>query len=85
MRNAFSSQRRLDCRGVLGIQLNLDCRDEIIPILRTLQYIYSRPDRRDEILDLIALDVNQNSRDDVGRERNGLLADSGAGVGTTGL
>lgn len=71
MRKAFSSQRRLDCRGVLGIQLNLDCRDEIIPILRTLQHIYSQPDRRDEILDLIALDVNQNSRDDVGREGMG--------------
>ena len=47
MRKAFSSQRRLDCRGVLGVQLNFDCRDEIIPVLRTLQHIYSQPALRD--------------------------------------
>lgn len=68
MRKAFSSQRRLDCRGVLGVQLNFDCRDEIIPILRALQQIYSQPEVRDQILDSIAQDVNQDARDDVGRE-----------------
>jgi hypothetical protein len=54
MRKAFSSQGRLDVRGVLGVALNLECRDEIIPTLRALQQIYSRPDLRDQILDLIA-------------------------------
>lgn len=68
MRKAFPDQQRLDCRGVLGVQLNLECRDEIIPILRALQQIYSRPELRQQILDLIAQDVNQESRDDVGRE-----------------
>jgi IS5 family transposase len=68
MRKAFSSQQRLDCRGVLGVQLNLECRDEIIPILRALQQIYGKLDVRDQILDLVAQDVNQNARDDVGRE-----------------
>jgi transposase, IS5 family len=68
MRKAFSDQRRLDCRGVLDVQLNLDCRDEIIPILRALQQIYSRPELRQRILDLISQDVNQESRDDLGRE-----------------
>jgi hypothetical protein len=68
MRKAFSDQQRLDCRGVLGVELNLDCRDEIIPILRGLQQIYSRPELRQQILDLIAQDVNQEARDDVGRE-----------------
>ena len=68
MRKAFSSQGRLDCRGILGVPLNLDCRDEIIPILRAVQQIYSRPELRDQILDLIAADVNQDARDDVGRE-----------------
>jgi hypothetical protein len=68
MRKAFSSQGRFDCRGVLGVQLNLDCRDEIIPILRALQRVYSQPELRDQILDLIAQDVNQDARDDVGRE-----------------
>lgn len=68
MRKAFSDQQRLDCRGVLGVQLNVECRDEIIPILRALQQIYSRPALRQEILDLIAQDVNHDARDDVGRE-----------------
>jgi IS5 family transposase len=68
MRKAFSSQGRLDCRGVLRTELNLNCRDEIVPILRALQHIYSRPKLRAEILDLIAQDVNQKARDDVGRE-----------------
>jgi transposase, IS5 family len=67
MRKAFSEQGRLDCRGVAKVQLNLNCRDEIIPVLRALQQIYSRPERRDAILDLVAEDVNQESRDDLGR------------------
>jgi len=68
MRKAFSSQRRLDCRGVVGVQLNFECRDEIVPVLKTLQHIYSQPELRNRILDLIAKDVNQDTRDDVGRE-----------------
>ena len=68
MRKAFSSQQRFDCRGVLDVQLNLECRDEIIPILRALQHVYSQTELRDQILNLIVQDVNQDSRDDVGRE-----------------
>jgi len=67
MRKAFSDQRRFDCRGVLGVQLNFNCRDEIVPVLRTLQQIYGRPELRDQILELIAQDVNRDARDDVGR------------------
>jgi transposase, IS5 family len=68
MRKAFSQQQRLDCRGVAQVPLNLNCRDEIIPVLRALQQIYSRPELRDPILDLVAADVNRLVRDDVGRE-----------------
>jgi len=68
MRKAFSRQRRLDCRGVAEVQLNLNCRDEIIPVLRALQQIYSRPELRDPILDLVAEGVNRDVRDDVCRE-----------------
>lgn len=68
MRKAFSSQRRLDCRGVVGVELNLDCRDEIIPIFRAHQQVYSQSELRKEILELIAQDVNQEARDDLGRE-----------------
>lgn len=68
MRKSFSSQQRFDSRGVLGAQLNLECRDEIIPILAALQHVHSEPETRDAILALVAADVNQDSRDDVGRE-----------------
>jgi hypothetical protein len=68
MRKAFSKQRRFDSRGVLGVELNLDCRDEIVPILRALQHVYSRPKLRKEILDLIAQDVSRDARQDLGRE-----------------
>ena len=68
MRKTFSTQTRLDCGSVENVPLNFECRDEIIPILAALQYIYSQPQLRDDILDLIAQDVNQDSRDDRGRE-----------------
>ena len=70
MRKAFEPQQRLDCRSVLDVQLNLNCRDEIIPILRALQYIYSQPKLRDDILQAIAEDVNGAS--DPKRGRKGL-------------
>ena len=68
MRKAFSKQTRLDCKTVLDVALNVNCRDEMIPILRALQHVYSRRELRDAILDLIAQDVNQDARDDCGRE-----------------
>ena len=68
MRKAFSQQRRLDCRGIADVQLNLECRHESIPILKALQHVYSRYEVRDHVLQLIARDVNQDSRSDCGRE-----------------
>lgn len=68
MRKAFDPQGRLDGCSVQGVQLNWECRHEIIPILQSLQHIYAQPQVRDEILRLIAQDVNGESRDDLGRE-----------------
>ncbi len=68
MRKPFSEQTRLDCEAIPNVQLNLNCRDEIIPVLAGLQYIYSQPQLRDAIVDLVAQDVNENSRSDRGRE-----------------
>jgi hypothetical protein len=68
MRKPFSTQRRLDCRAVVDVALNLNCRDEIIPILAALQYIYNDAELRKTILELIAEDVNGKSRNDRGRE-----------------
>jgi hypothetical protein len=68
MRKRFSKQMRFDCETVPEVRLNLNCRDEIIPVLYGLQHIYSQPHVRDEILALVAQDVNEHSRDDCGRE-----------------
>jgi len=68
MRKSFSKQLQFDCTEIENIQLNFNCRDEIIPILRALQEIYTQPKLRDQILELIAADVNTNSREDIGRE-----------------
>jgi hypothetical protein len=68
MRKAFSEQGRLDCRSVAAVPLNLNGRDEIIPVLRALQQIYSRPQLREAILELVAADVNRDAARDVGRE-----------------
>lgn len=68
MRKAYSTQTRLDCQTVLDVQLNLDCRDELIPILVALQHVYGQPELRDSVLDLIKLDVVGKARDDRGRE-----------------
>jgi len=58
MRKAFDPQGRLDCSTVVDVRLNLNCRDEIVPILRALQHVYSQPQVRDEILGAIEQDVN---------------------------
>ena len=62
MRKAFDRQQRLDCPPVTEVPLNLNCRNETIPILRGLQHIYSRPEVRDPILRAIARDVNGTLR-----------------------
>jgi hypothetical protein len=68
MRVAMQEQPRLDCPPVDAVPLNLNCRDEIIPILRALQHVYGQAPLRQEILDLVGKDVNQDSSPDRGRE-----------------
>ena len=68
MRKAFSRQLRFDVPSALNVELDFECRDEIIPILRSLQHIYSCPQLRDACLKLVGQDVNRDSRDDCGRE-----------------
>jgi len=68
MRKAFPRQGRFDCPSIDEVELNLECRHELIPILVALRHIYSRPEVRDHILDLIAQDVNKDSRTDCGRQ-----------------
>ena len=67
MRIPFDSQLHLGCTSVLNVRLNINCRDEIIPILAALQHIYGQPTIRDEILDAVQHDVNANASPDRGR------------------
>jgi transposase, IS5 family len=67
MRMRFNPQPRLDCPPIEQVKLNLNCRDEIIPILRALQHIYSDSKLRREILDLVGDDVNRETSDELGR------------------
>lgn len=68
MRKAFSSQLRLDCQPIEHLRLNLNCRDEIVPLLEALKHAFAQTELRDELIKLVAADVNETSRDDIGRE-----------------
>jgi len=67
MRKAYSNQLRLDTVPIRNVELNLQCRDRIVPVLRALQYVYSDSELTGRILDLIAAEINKNSRTDTGR------------------
>ena len=62
MRAAFDPQLRLDSTPIDEVKHNVNCRDEIVPILRSLQHIYAAASLRATILGLIASDVNGESR-----------------------
>jgi transposase, IS5 family len=68
MRKAYSNQLRFDSVPVQDIELNLGCRDSIVPVLRALQHVYSQGKLTRQILRMIAADVNSNSRTDTGRQ-----------------
>jgi len=67
MRKAFDRQRRFDSQAVLDVRLNLNCRDELVPILKALKHVYSQPKLRDDILAAIAQDVNHGASRQRGR------------------
>ena len=60
-------QERLDCPPISEVILNLNCRDEIIPILRSLQHLYANAPLRRELLALVGEDVNQDTSRKHGR------------------
>jgi len=60
-------QERLDCLPITRVKLNLNCRDEIIPILRALQQVYGDAPLRGELLRQVGNDVNQGSSRKHGR------------------
>jgi IS5 family transposase len=68
VRLAYQEQPRLDCPEVGQVELNLRCRDEIIPILRALQHIYEDAQLRRHILDLVGKDVTGGCSRKLGRQ-----------------
>ena len=68
MRRDETSQLRFDCTPISQIELNVECRDEIIPLLAGLQHIYGDPKLRARQMCLVAKDVSKDTRADIGRE-----------------
>jgi len=66
MRSAYPEQR-LDSLPISEVTLNLDCRDEIIPILRALQHLYGYAPLRRKLLGLVGKDINQSTSRKHGR------------------
>lgn len=67
MRQHYEKQRRFDSTPIADLQLNYDCRDETVPVLAGLQHLYINGPLRNEVVKLVAADLNENSRRDVGR------------------
>jgi hypothetical protein len=67
MRQHYEQQRRCDSTPISELALNVECRDEMIPVLAGLQYIYTCSELRREVVQLVAVDINEESRRDVGR------------------
>jgi len=67
MRKSHEKQQRFGSCPIHDLQLNLNCRDEIVPILAALQHTFSQPKLRAKLCRLVANDLNPESRRDVGR------------------
>ena len=67
VRKHYQAQYRFDSSPIANVQLNLECRDEIIPILFGLQHLYTNAKLRTKVVQLVACDLNEDSRRDVGR------------------
>ena len=70
MRIPHQKQQYLGCPAISQVTLNTNCRDRMIPILRSLQHLYSQPQLRQQALDLIKQDVVGDA--DPNRGRPGL-------------
>jgi hypothetical protein len=67
MRIHYDRQQRFDSSPIAQVVLDLTCRDEIVPILAGLQHVYQNAELRNKVVKLVAQDLNQDTRRDVGR------------------
>jgi len=63
----LSPPERLDALPISAVKLNLNCRDEMIPLLRALQHVYAEGAARKNLLQLVGRDVNAKSSRKRGR------------------
>jgi hypothetical protein len=68
MRKHYERQYRFDSSPISEVALNFECRDEIVPVLAGLQYVYTQPHVRRKVVQLVASDLNRDTRRDVGRK-----------------
>ncbi len=67
MRKSYEKQYRFDTSPIAKVELNVECRDEIICVLLGLQHLYTNSELRMKVIRLVAADINEDSRTDVGR------------------
>jgi len=67
MRQPYQRQHRFDCTPIAELTLNYECRDEMIPVLAGLQHVYTNNSLRNKVVKLVAEDINEDTRRDVGR------------------
>lgn len=67
MRRSYERQYRFQSTPIAELKLNVDCRDEMIPVLAGLKHVYTNGRLRNEVVKLVAADINEESRRDVGR------------------
>lgn len=67
VRKSYERQFHFGATPIAALQLNLDCRDEIIPILVALQHVYLNGELRRKVTRLVATDVSDGTRRDTGR------------------
>lgn len=67
VRKHYQAQHRFDCSPIAQVEINFECRDEIVPILAGLQFLYTNNQLRNKAVKLVAADLNEDSRRDVGR------------------
>jgi transposase, IS5 family len=67
MRKSHQRQFRLGATPIDQLQLNINCRDEIIPVLTALRQIYLDQAVRKRLTELVAADVGDRIHRDAGR------------------
>ena len=64
MRKSYTKQYRFDSSPIAQVELNVECRDEIICVLLGLQHLYTNSALRTKVIQLVAADINEDSRSD---------------------